>query len=241
MITLSPAMSRTGPAQRGQMPLRTFAPAPRSRTAHEYVRETLRAAVLDGTLASGERLAQTELAEKLGVSTTPVREALRDLATEGLVVFDPHRGALVRSLDIGEVRELYELRMTLEPIMVRRVIDGITPEQLARADALQKRMEEPCEMSIWVTLNRDFHAVFNEVDAGSRLASILSGLRDSATPYVALSLAAHPPQVAQANKEHAELVRLYRDHSVDQVVEMTIVHLRATLAAIEEAHERGIL
>jgi DNA-binding GntR family transcriptional regulator len=223
------------------MPLQRVGTAPRTRTAHEYVREALRAAVLDGTLAGGERLAQTELAEQLGVSTTPVREALRDLATEGLVVFDAHRGALVRTLDIDEVRELYELRMTLEPLMVRRVIDAITPEQLARAEALQKRMEEPCEMAAWVTLNRDFHAVFNEVDAGSRLASLLTGLRDSAAPYVALSLAAHPPQIEQANVEHAALVTLYRDKAVDEVVRITIAHLHSTLAAIEDAHERGVL
>jgi DNA-binding GntR family transcriptional regulator len=223
------------------MPLDKFAPPARTRTAHEFVRETLRAAVLDGTLAGGARLVQSELAERLGVSTTPVREALRDLATERLVVFDPHRGALVRTLDIGEVRELYELRMTLEPLMVRRVIAAITPDQLARAEDLQRRMEKPCEIATWVELNRDFHAVFSEIDDSSRLATILAGLRDSAAVYVALSLGSRPQQVEEANAEHAALLDLYRKGSVEKAVALTVTHLQATLAAIEEAHERGEL
>ena len=220
---------------------RTFPPSGRTRTAHEYVRTTLRAAVLDGRLQGGERLLQTQLAQQLGVSTTPVREALRDLATEGLVVFDAHRGALVRSLDIEEVRELYELRMTLEPLMVRRVIAAVTPEQLAKAEDLQRRMQAEGDTSTWAELNRDFHAIFSEVDDSSRLATILGGLRDSAAPYVALSLAARPQQVEEANTEHAELLDLYRRQAVDEVVALTLDHLQATLAAIEEAHAQGKL
>jgi DNA-binding GntR family transcriptional regulator len=241
MSTISASSSQPSGEVRGTVPLAKFAPPPRTRTAHEYVRATLRAAVLDGTLAGGARLVQTELAERLGVSTTPVREALRDLATEGLVVFDPHRGALVRSLDIAEVRELYELRVTLEPLMVRRVISAITPEQLGRAEDLRRRMEEPGEISTWVEHNRDFHAIFSEVDPSSRLATILTGLRDSATPYVALSLGSRPQQIAEANVEHAALLDFYREGAMEGAVELTVTHLLATLAVIEEAHERGEL
>lgn len=219
--------------------LRPLTTTPRSRTAHEYVREVLRSAVLSGTLRSGQRLAQTEIAEQLGVSTTPVREALRDLATEGLVVFDPHRGALVKSLDIEVVRELYELRITLEPLMVRRVIVAAAPDQLARAEELQKRMETISDTGPWSALNREFHSVLNEAQKGTRLSKILDGLRDSATPYVALSLSAGPSHVEQSNIEHAKLLSLYRKKAVDEAVELTLAHLRATLAVIEKAHERG--
>ncbi|MDR0345783.1 MAG: GntR family transcriptional regulator [Nocardiopsaceae bacterium] len=219
--------------------LRALTTTPRSRTAHEYVREVLRSAVLGGTLRSGQRLAQTEIAEQLGVSTTPVREALRDLATEGLVVFDPHRGALVKSLDIDVVRELYELRITLEPLMVRRVIAAATPDQLARAEELQKRMEAISDTGPWSALNRDFHTTLNEAQKGTRLSKILDGLRDSATPYVALSLSAGPSHVEQSNIEHAELLSLYRKKAVEEAVELTLAHLKATLAVIEQAHERG--
>ena len=223
------------------MPIGRLAVPTRTRTAYEHVRATLRAAILDRTLPAGARLVQSDLATQLGVSTTPVREALRDLATEGLVLFDSHRGAIVRPFDIDEVREIYELRMTLEPMMVTRVIEQITEQQLARAAELSQRMQTETDMSIWVTVNRDFHSVFSEVDDKSRLATILAGLRDSAAGYVAVSLDARPRHVAEANAEHEKLVEIYRRRDLDAAVELTIQHLRSTLAIIEDAHAGGAL
>lgn len=208
-------------------------------TAYEYVRATLRAAVLDGRLRGGTRLLQTDLSRQLGVSTTPVREALRDLASEGLVVLDARRGALVRSLDMAEVRELYELRQALEPIMVRRVVPGVGEAQLDRAHGLQQQMDQPASPSDWSELNRQFHATLYEQNRSSRLASILAGLRDSAAPFVALSLCTRPEQMRDSNAEHAEMVRLYRRGEVEEAVVLTARHLAATLAVIEEAHARG--
>jgi DNA-binding GntR family transcriptional regulator len=213
----------------------------RSRTAYEYALTALRSAILGGTLAGGTRLVQTELASQLNVSTTPVREALRDLATEGLVVSDPHRGAVVRQLDIDEVREIYQLRMALEPLMVQRVAERLTVAQLDHAEELANRMQTEANLSAWVDLNREFHTIFSEADDRSKLAGILANLRDSASPYVSLSLEARPQQVPEANIEHAELVRLYRERDIDSVVRLTLQHLHSTLAAIEDAHERGVI
>jgi DNA-binding GntR family transcriptional regulator len=213
----------------------------RSRTAHEYVLTQLRAAILSGTLAGGTRLVQTELASELNVSTTPVREALRDLAVEGLVVLDPHRGAVVRLLDIDEVREIYQLRTTLEPLMVLRVAERLTDVQLEQAGALAERMHAETNLSLWVDLNREFHAVFSGVDEGSKLAGILANLRDNASPYVSLSLEAWPEQVAHANAEHTEMVQLYRAGDTEAIVRLTLQHLASTLSAIEAVHERGVI
>ena len=105
-------------------------------TAHSYVLERLRRAILDGDLPGGTRLRQVELASEFAVSITPVREALRDLAGEGLVVFDPHRGSTVRRLDLEEVREIYEMRIALEPIMVRRMIGKVDTDRLNEAERL---------------------------------------------------------------------------------------------------------
>jgi DNA-binding GntR family transcriptional regulator len=221
--------------------LKKLAAPGRSRTAHEYVLNTLRSEILGGRLAGGTRLVQTELAAQLDVSTTPVREALRDLATEGLVVFDPHRGAIVRPLHIDEVREIYELRITLEPLMVRRIVETLTEEELDGAEELAQRMRTETNLSVWVDLNRDFHTIFSEISDGSRLAGMLASLRDSASAYVSLSLEARPQQVPEANEEHAELVRLYRNRDTDGAVELTLRHLRSTLTAIEAAHERGAI
>jgi|SRR5690242_15468561 len=209
----------------------------RALTAHVFVRETLRDAILNGKLPGGTRLIQAELAAQLNVSNTPVREALRDLAGEGLVVFDPHRGSRVRSLDLDEVRELYEMRIALEPLMVRRVMATITAEQLDRAEALCHQLEKTTNLSEWSELNREFHALLALPDRSSRLATVLSGLRDSSSMYVAISLGANDERVGESNTEHAQLIEYYRNRDTKRAIAMTVQHLRATLADIEEAHK----
>lgn len=206
---------------------------PRSRTAHEYVRTELRAAILGGELVGGTRLVQSEVGEQLGVSTTPVREALRDLVTEGLVFFDAHRGAVVRTLQLAEVREIYELRMTLEPLLVQRVLDRIDDEALDRARELWEQMEHEKDPAVWVEHNHAFHAIFAEPDAGSRLSQILAGLRDSASAYVGLSLKANPEQMSRANADHGRMLTLFREGDAEGLAALTVDHLRSTLTAIE--------
>jgi DNA-binding GntR family transcriptional regulator len=213
----------------------------RAKTAHQYVLKSIRDAILNGHLSGGTRLVQSELATQLDVSITPVREALRDLAGEGLVIFDPHRGALVRSLDVDEVRELYELRIVLEPIHVRRVFDRVTDEQIDVADGLRQRMQDTDDIDDWAELNRQFHAALTAVDSTSRLAKILAGLRDSASLFVSLSLGASEERLRESNLEHAELVEFYRRRDLAAVEQLTVKHLQTTLTTIEEAHEQGLL
>lgn len=213
----------------------------RSRTAHEYVLRALREAIVDGQMSGGTRIIQSEIAAQLEVSVTPVREALRDLAAEGLVVFDPHRGALVRSLDLEEVKEVYELRMVLEPLLVRRSLEKISSGQIARADELRTAMEATDSITEWAELNRQFHAALANPGESSKLSSIIAGLRDSASAFVGISLRANPERLAQSNDEHARLVELYRRRDAEGVVSLTLEHLRTTLITIEEGHERGVL
>lgn len=208
----------------------------RGQTAHGYVHAALREAILDGSLSAGTRLIQAELAAQLDVSNTPVREALRDLAAEGLVVFDPHRGSRVRTLCIDEVRELYDMRIALEPLMVRRVMAVITPEQLDRAESLCRKLSKTTNLSTWSELNRQFHSLLALPDDSCRLATVLGGLRDSALMYVALSLGANQNRITESNIEHAQLVEYYRARDAKGAIAMTIRHLRATLADLEETH-----
>lgn len=211
----------------------------RPRTAHEYVLSALRASILEGELTGGTRLIQSDIANQLEVSVTPVREALRDLVAEGLVVFDPHRGALVRSLNMAEVRELYELRVALEPLMVRRTIERLTDEEIAKSHDLQIKIAATTNIATWVELNRKFHEVFARPDETSRLSTILANLRDSASSYVAMSLVVSPKRVAQSNEEHSQLVSLYRKRDVNGAIALTLQHLQTTLETIEEANNDG--
>src|SRR5919202_169118 len=95
--------------------------------------DALRERILHGTYPEGEPLRQDALAEELGVSRIPVREALRQLEAEGLVTFNPHRGAVVSTLSLGEIDELFELRAEIELNLLRRALPKVGAEDLARA------------------------------------------------------------------------------------------------------------
>lgn len=210
-------------------------------TAHGYVLQRMRQAILAGELPSGARLIQAELAQQFDVSITPVREALRDLAGEGLVVFDPHRGSRVRSFDLGEVQEIYQIRMALEPLMVSRMIGQVDADRLDEAARLIRKMERTKDINVWSDLNRRFHACFAEEGRTSRLATILSGLRDSASVYVGLSLRASPERRAESDREHTQILEAYRRGDTEAATRLAVQHMRTTLVTIEEAHERGLL
>jgi DNA-binding GntR family transcriptional regulator len=198
-------------------------------TAHELVYETLRRAILGGALPGGAHLVQADIAGRLSVSTTPVREALRDLAAEGLVVFRPHIGAVVRELDTAELVELYEIRKALEPLAIRRAAERISPAELAEASALAKQMEGERDPAAWTVLNRKFHDVLEDAAQAPFMRSVLRGVQDVAAIYVARSLISQPARIASGNKEHRALVAALRRHDADAAAALLVAHLDATL------------
>jgi DNA-binding GntR family transcriptional regulator len=204
------------------------------RTAHELVRDTLRRAILRGTLAGGQRLVQAEIADQLDVSTTPVREALRDLASEGLIRLDAHRGAIVRELDLTEVREIYDLRKLLEPEALRRAAQHITDEELDAAEALQVQMDVETDAGAWADLNREFHATLVKAARSPRLIMILQNLRDSAAPYVGLSLQASDEQRAHANEQHRAMLAALRARDAEAGAQIAVDHLESTVQILAE-------
>jgi DNA-binding GntR family transcriptional regulator len=184
-------------------------------TAHEFVRETLRQAILRGDLEGGARLIQSDLAAQLQVSTTPVREALRDLATEGLITLDRHRGGVVRGLNWDDMEEIRKIRRRLEPLAVPMAIAGITDEQLDRAEDLCRSMRDEDDLANWVDLNRRFHFLFHDATGSPRLAAILKGLEEAAAVYVAQAQRSHPEIRRRANEAHLRLVEAGRRRDVE--------------------------
>lgn len=213
---------------------------PERRTAHELVRETLRRAILRGTVAGGTRLVQAEIAEQLGVSTTPVREALRDLATEGLIDLDAHRGATVHRLDVHELREIYWLRTLLEPGAMRRAAEGLEDGTLERVGQIQQRMDDETDVGLWADLNREFHGTLVAGLRLPRLRSILQGLQDGAAPYVGLLLQRVGDFTEQANGEHRELLDALAAQDGDRAAAITEHHLAGTLESLQAAHDEQL-
>ena len=202
------------------------------RTAHQLVLDTLRRAILTGTIPSGTRLVQADIAEQLHVSTTPVREALRDLATEGLIKLDAHRGAEVKSLSGAEVAEIYRLRSLLEPEAMRLAVERISDDELAAAEDLQHQADREQDTAVWIDLNHRFHTVFINASRSQRLASILQALHDAAGMYIAATLVHDAERLAQANREHRDLLVAVRARDTEKAIEVQMAHLDRTMESI---------
>lgn len=207
-------------------------------TAHEYVRQAVRSAILRGSIRGGARLIQADLAVQLGVSTTPVREALRDLATEGLITLDAHRGAVVKRLTYEELVEIQSLMRLLEPEAMRRVASTKgDSESLWRAETIADDMQVETDVGRWVDLNTDFHEMLATTLRGSRLHSILQGLRAAAAPYIALALQQQEYDLNLANEHHRAFVEVLRAGDTATAEQLARDHVDLTTRTLAAAHK----
>ena len=209
------------------------------RTIQQYVLGTLRAEILNGAYAPNTRLRQDEIARRLSVSTTPVREAFRDLRAEGLVSIDPNKGVVTRALTAADVSEIYELRMVLEPMLAARACTEASEDDLAAARKVHHEMCATSSCETWAILNEDFHRHLMAGAAGTRLAELVEGLSLIARPYVSLSMHVKSDILDSNNGEHASLLDAYRARDTRAVHEETRAHLENTrdaiLACVEQA------
>jgi DNA-binding GntR family transcriptional regulator len=204
-------------------------------TAHEMVRDALRVAILSGRLAWGARLVQADIASELRVSTTPVREALRDLAAEGLIRFDPHRGAVVCELDINDFKEIYQIRRVIEPLAIRLAAERITKEELDKADELQRQLDQEEDSAAWVKGNWQFHALLDLGAHSPRLAVVVTSMHNSAALYVSHSVNLNPKRIHEGNAEHRAILVALRAGDADQAAEAFLQHLDRTWDSMVQA------
>lgn len=142
--------------------------------ASERATGAVRELILRGDFAAGARLGEVELAERLGVSRTPVREALARLASEGLVEIVPNRGARVSSWTVAELEEVFDLRAALEPRLTALAVPNAGPADVDALDDLAHRMQRAA-LDDLVPLNRAFHGRLVELAAHPAMAGALAG------------------------------------------------------------------
>ncbi|MCY0389820.1 GntR family transcriptional regulator [Robbsia sp. Bb-Pol-6] len=201
-------------------------------SARQYVLTTLRTEILKGRYPENTHLRQEEVARRLNVSTTPVREAFRDLRAEGLVSIDANKGVVTRSLTIADVTEIYELRITLEPMLARRACLHMTEEHLAAATHCHETMSATDSPEQWSMVNEAFHDHFVASQARTRLFEMVASLSRVARPYVALSMHVDREIMESNNREHAALLAAYRDGDASAVQAQTRSHLENTRDAL---------
>lgn len=173
----------------------------------QLVVDALREKILNGAIAPGERLVEGRLSEEFSVSRMPVREALRQLAACGLVTIEPRRGASVTQFERGQLRELVEVRATLEALNAKLAAQRHDPAQIADLEALLtegSRLASHADIETLSRLNRRFHEGLGRVAANSVLQEVMLSLRDRTAVLFAPFSAAR----AQQNwEEHAAILR----------------------------------
>lgn len=201
------------------MPAAMPTPFP-SRT--QFVQEEIKRRILTGEFAPGQSLVEAELAARFGVSKTPVREALKTLTGTGLVVTSEYKGVTVRRVDAGMAREIYDVRLLLEPEAVRRSVRRGALSDAAR-EALDRAGEagDPAERSL---ANREFHRALYAPCGNPLLTRMLDEVRDQAALVSAVAWAADPSWEREA-REHREILRLVVAGDADGAADALYDHI----------------
>ena len=199
--------------------------------APEQVTSRLREAIVSGLLQPGDRLMQEELAERLGVSRMPVREALRRLEAEGLVVLQPYRGALVANLSSTELQELYELRIALETLALRFGIPEMDAESFETLEVTLRKMDLETDSTTWLDLNSKFHTLLYQKAGRKLLDEHIENLRNKSDRFLRL-FASRRDRTAQAQREHWAIVRACRDRNIEKACNLLKDHLQSTVTSL---------
>jgi len=209
----------------------------------ELVLETLREAIINGTLKPRERLMEIQLAEELGVSRTPIREALRKLELEGFIVMVPRKGAYVADISFKDIAEVFEIRAALEGLAAGLAAERITEEELEemerllveKADAIARK-----DMDKLIEVDTKFHEAIYKSSRNTRLAGIINNLREQIQRYRAASLS-FPGRMKQSLEEHREIVEAIQSRDVQLARKTAEEHIEnAENSIIESIKKQGL-
>jgi DNA-binding GntR family transcriptional regulator len=200
-------------------------------TLADQVYTFLKKGIVTGDLQPGERLKELEIAQNLGASRTPVREALSRLEQEGLVQPFPSGGLTVVKLSANDVKEIYGLLRVLESYGIRLAAERITNKQLERLESLCARAEQLSTEDIdrLIELNGRFHELLIDVTAHRRLKELVTQLRTALQPYRIVTMLRPDfhgsPQFRDLMvHQHSEITKALRDRDIDRLVELVIEH-----------------
>jgi DNA-binding GntR family transcriptional regulator len=212
------------------------------RTKRDVAKDHLRSAILSGEIPVGTWLRQQAIAETLGLSVTPVREAVMQLQSEGLLRLEPHRGVRVADLNVEDAEQLYRIRRALEPLGASEAAKYIGPSELARLDELQAQLEglkAADTANEMLEINREIHLTIYRASRMNLLVDIVLGLW-ARSPLDILTVV--PGRAAQSVDEHAQLVKALRDRDSRRAASLMDRHLarsgKRLIATIKSPHQR---
>ncbi|REL30372.1 GntR family transcriptional regulator [Thalassotalea euphylliae] len=217
------------------------------KTRTQLVVETIREKILSGEITAGQPLRQAALAEELNVSRIPVREALLQLEAEGLVAFEPHKGATATELNVDQVDELFELRAMLEADLLAASIPNLSEEDLREAKVLLDKLENALgkenAANTWSQLNSDYHNCLYSAADRPQTQDLVDTLNKNADRYIRMHLL-WAGGISKAESEHNDILGLCQAGNVEGAVAVLKQHIlgsrdeiKAFLLAREKANK----
>ncbi len=221
-----------------QIPLDSYRPL------RDVVVDNIRQAIIGGQFPAGMRLMELQLAEEMGVSRTPVREAIRKMELEGLVVMIPRRGAYVADISIKDINEVYEIRTALDVLAAGLAAERIDDDEIKQMKELldaDKPLVAAKDYPKIIENDTAFHDVIYKASRNKRCMNIISNLREQITAIRGRSMP-YPGRLTDMIREHENIYEAIAQRSVDKAQKAVRTHMEnaeRTLLKVIEANEKA--
>lgn len=204
-------------------------------TYHVRVADMLRDFIMTGKLNEGDKINESELCKTLGISKTPLREALRVLSVEGLIRQVPHRGSFVTKPTVEEIAEMFDVMSLLEGFCAREACVKMSPKDFARLEALHAKLEKSFEkrdQEAYIRINNQYHSFLQKIAGNRTLNQIVDGLRKKILLYrfQSLNLA---NRFEHSIREHRDLLEAFRQRDQTRSETLMKKHLQNQSHALE--------
>jgi DNA-binding GntR family transcriptional regulator len=204
-------------------------PIERHQTLREKILETIREAILRGALKPGEKVAEPELAERFGISRTPIREAFRQLESEGYLTVIPRKGAVVTALSERDVEEFYAIKSILEGYAARMAAVNLSSKDIDRLEAINHRLEQLArdgDVKTFFRVHNEFHELFIRAAGNEKLLELIGQLlmKFNRLRMASLSL---PGRMEISVKEHKKILEAFKSNDgekANQLVSKTAAY-----------------
>ncbi len=180
-------------------------------TLREKILENIRDAIISGSMTAGSRVSEPELAERHGISRTPIREAFRQLESEGYLTVIPRKGAVVAAFTAKDVEEFYAIKSILEGYAARRACAKLTDRDIVRLEAINERlrtMADQGDVKQFFRVHNDFHDLFIKASDNDKLRDMINGLVTRFQRLRLMSLSV-PGRMAISVQEHAKIIEAF--------------------------------
>lgn len=199
----------------------------------EEIYDALHREIIEGKYAPGHWLRQEDIASQMGVSMTPVREALDLLVAKGIAERVPYRGVRIREMSEKDVVEAYGMRLLLEAMIAREAALNITPEQMEQLKAIMAEMDRHVDLSEMPQerqLSREFHAAIAEASGNNLLVQLYVIVSNAFPDWLLYEALYRKPElvqssVAQTHDEHAAILDAFKKHDPDLAVKVSLEHV----------------